>query len=265
MKFNKPVLTTILIIILLLDFFLFSITIVTKKTLNKDNALEIVHSFDYKAYLMDDENIKQSIDNYSYSKEIFDYIKKDDVISLEDKLVDNLYSYDEEIIRKKDILLIMNDAVDRYESEKTLDIHNYIDNDIDKVSSDIVSLFNENTVMSFNFINKIVSSAIIYVFVFIATVLTVLIMIFEKRKGYLINGILYLIYSVFVYYISKVIFTSGFINDNIIRYFKYFSTNKINLDMIYIVCFVFGFILILIYFIGYLKRTFRDMRLGQYY
>lgn len=263
MKLNKPIFTIILIILLVIDLIFFSIVIIGKKSLDKDNIKDIVYSFNYKEYLKDNENIKESISKYNYSFEIFDYIDDNEVKRIEDKFIDNLYS-NKKPIEYEDILLILNNAVNKYEKDNLVDIHKYVDNDINEIARKI-SNTDEEFSLAFDFMNKFVNSKLIYIFLVIGILLITLIIVFEHINGCLINSIILILYSILMYYLKYNIYSKVHLDDNINKYFIGFSNRIVDLDNIYVISFILGFVFLLLYVIKLIRRIVRDIRLNSYY
>ncbi len=263
MKLNRPIFTIILIILLVIDLIFFSIVIIGKKVLDKNSIKDIVYSFNYKEYLKDNEIIKNSTNNYKYSFEIFDYIDDNEVKKIEDKFIDNIY-LNKKTIEKEDIILILNNAVDKYEKDNLVDIHNYVDGDINKVSNKLSNIDEEFNI-AFSFINKFVNSELVYIFLIFAIISIVLIIVFEHINGCLINSITLILYSILMYYLKYNLYSKIHLDNNVNKYFNDFSNKIVDLDNVYAISFFLGFVFLLIYVIKLIRRMIRDIRLNSYY
>ncbi len=263
MKLNKPIFTIILIILLVIDLIFFSIVIIGKIVLDKDNVKDIAYSFKYKEYLKDNEIIKESINNYNYSFEIFNYIDDNEVRRVEDKTIDNLYS-NKKFIEYEDVLLIFNNAIDKYEKDNLIDVHKYIDDDINKIAKEL-SNTDEEFVLIFDSVNRFVNGKFIYLLLVIAIISITLIIVFEHINGCLINSIVLILYSIFLYYSKYNAYSMIRFDSDTSKYFVDFSSKTVNLDNIYVISFLLGFVFLLIYVVKLIRRVVRDIRLNSYY
>ena len=263
MKLNKPIFTIILIILLVIDLIFFSIVIIGKKVLDKDNIKDIAYSFNYKEYLKDNKNIKESISKYNYSFEVFDYIDDNEVKRIEDKFIDNLYS-NKKAIEYEDVLLILNNSIDKYEKNNLVDIHSYVDDDINEVAGDISNI-DEEFSLAFNYVNRFVNSNLIYLFLLIAIISIALIIVFEHINGCLINSIILILYSIFLYYSEYNVYSMIRLDSDTSKYFMDLSNKIVNLDNMYVISFLLGFVFLLIYVVKLIRRIVRDIRLNSYY
>ena len=261
MKLNRPILTIILIILLVIDLIFFSVALIGQKVLNEEFLNEMIYDFDYIDYLKDNESIKNSVNNYKYSFDVFNYIDKEEVKEVENKVVDNILSNEDTFIEYEDILQVLNNAVNKYEKINTVDIHEYIDDDIKEVAYELSNSFDNDSITGLHIVNGFVNSKIIYLFVIIAIVISTLIIIFEHINGCLINSIIYLIYSFAMYYLKYNFDFKVYIKNNEIT----IANKVLPLDNIYVTCFVLGFVLLVIYVIKLIVKVVRDIKLNSYY
>ena len=262
MKLNKPAITITLIVLLLVNLIFFSIALICKGLNTKENIKSILDSFNYQEFIKDNESVIENTNNYKYSIEVFDYIDHDKLTILEDKIVDNLFDRKETIVLENDIKELLTDSVNKYEIDKMIDTNGNALQDIDNISSNLTSTINNEFLLSYKVIDIIASDVVCYSFLLLEVVYIIIIILNEKRNGYLIGGISMLIYSFVSYAIEKNLFKLIKLDD---RYFKKFDNFVFKLDHVYIVCFILSFVLLLIYIVLLIRKVLRDKRINSYY
>ena len=259
MKLNKPIITICIIILLVVDLIFFSFLSFGKTIKDEKIIDEVVQSFDFKSYLLDDEVISKSIDNYNYPKEVFDYLDDLKINIIKKKFVNNLIKREDYLVLKQDIKELMTNSVYEYEVRNQKDILSYVSNDIDNFSSRIEEYFDTNFVNEYYSVYNISSGIIYYISLSFIIISIALIIILEKRNGFLISSIILIVYSFFIYYVNKNPFEVG-----LRSLFKYFDNVSFHLDNLYIICFILGFVLLLIYIVKFLRKVARDIRISSY-
>ena len=258
MKLNKPLITICLIIILVINLIFFSFLSVGKKTEDKEYIKQIVSTFDFKEYLLNNSTIDKSINEYKYPKEVFDYLDSIKIDELKDEIVDNLFNKSDYLINKEDIIDILNNSVYEFEASRTKDIYSYVKDDIEEYSMYFDNKLNKDIKDGYFYVNRI-TNALYPVSILISIIIFGIIIIFEKENGILLSSIVLLSYSFFVFYVDKY-----FISFSYKRLLKYFKFVNLELDNLYIICFILGFVLLLIYIIKSLRRFARNVRISSY-
>ena len=260
MKLNKPVISISIIVIIIVDLIFFSFLCIGKKIENKEYVEELIYKFDIKKYVLDNDNIKHSIDNYKYSEDVFNYLDDFKVKLIKRNFVNNLFDEKEVLIDKKDVSDVLKNSVYEYEYYNKVDIYNYVSSDIDAFTNYFVSKFDKDFAKDFNDFKNFTSGIIYYIPLILAIALFTLLIVFEKKNGILISALALLVYSFFLYYFNKHFLEIGFS-----RVFKYFNNVDLQLDNMYVICFIISFVLLLIYIVFYLKRAARNIRVNSYY
>ena len=249
MKLNKKLVRWILIILLIFNLFFFSFLLISKKITTKSFIKECTINFDFKEYLLNDDVISNGIRNYNYPKEVFDYIDNNQILNIKNKYIDNL-TIDKDLVKE-----VLINSFYEYESRTNYEIKDNLDNDIELFSNNFSYKFN-NFSNIINFLSKVSNS--LYSISLFCLLLILMILIIIEKKNLLNISIFMLCYSFILYYLSYNFF-------KITNSFKYIKNININLEKEYIICFIFSFVLLLIYVIYYLKKFLRDQRIKGYY
>lgn len=259
MKLNKPIISICIIIILIVDLIFFSFLSIARKTNDKEFMEEIALKFDFKKYLLNNDNIRYSIDNYKYSNTVFNYIDDLKVTIVKKKVVNNLFEGKEKVLDKSLIVEILNNSVYEYEYRENVDVVYYVHDDIEYFSGYLESKFNNEYADVYNSLRSFSSGAIYFISIGVAVVLLGLIIIIERKQGLLIDSITLLLYSFFIYYFNKHFLEIGYRS-----LFKYFDNLELHLDDLYVICFIIGFILLLICIVDKIRKTLREKRINAY-
>lgn len=257
MRLRNPIITILLITVLVLNLIFFSFVLISKTVVNKEYLKDIIKDFDIKIYILNNENIENSINNYKYPKEVFNYLDED---TFKNKLIDKLYDNDSYDI-EKEMLYMINKSVNEYDSINMTDSSTYINSDIKLLAKEFSNFINENIVNLFNLMKDISNSLLYIISIILSIVLCGIIIYIEGRKGIIINSIILFFYSLFCYYINNhfySIIVSSFGNNKNLLYLK---KCNFSLDSVYIICFILSFVLLLIYMIHYIKKWFRNRHL----
>ena len=258
MKLNKPLITICLIILLVINLLFFSFLSFGKKINDREYVNNIVESFDFKEYLLNNYIIQNSIEEYKYPKEVFNYLDNVKIDEIKNKIVDNLFNVNEYLIDKEDIINILNESVYEFELNRSIDIYKYVENDIYEFANNLDKRLNNDLINSYTYVVKI-NNSFYSISIVISIALIVAIVFFEKTTGILISSIVLMIYSFFVYYFNYYFLNFWFKNKT-----KYFDSSSLGLENLYIVCFILGFILLLIYLVKCLRKVARNIRLSSY-
>ncbi len=259
MKLNKPIITICIIILLVVDLIFFSFLSFGKKLKDEKVINEIVESFNFKEYLLDDELISNSINNYNYPKEVFNYLDDLQINRVKKKYVDRLLKKDNFLIQKQDIFDILSNSVYEYEFRNKSDIYNYVESDIDNFSTRMEDSFDIDFINEYYGIYNVSNGMLYLISLSLIIIGIIFIIIIEKKNGFLVSSIILIIYSFLIYYINKNALEVGFGS-----LFKYFNKISFHLDSLYIICFIFSFVLLLIYIVKSLRRAAREIRLKSY-
>ena len=258
MKLNKPIITIIVIILLVLDLIFFSFTLICRTIVKKDNIEKMVDNFDLKAYVLSNDRIKESIDNYKYPKEVFDYIDQFNLLNIKRAFLKSLYNGEEILIDKENISYLLKSSVYEYENITHEYSYEYVVNDIEYFSSDISYYFNNDFINVYNLFNVLSSETLSYILLLVSMILSLILIIVEKNTGFLICSIIFLITSFVLFYLDINLYTVIPFMD------KYIDNLKITLDNRYLICFIFGFVLLLIYIVYFIKKQMREFRLRNW-
>ena len=259
MKLNKPVIT-IFIIIMLLGFLIFFSFLSIGRNLNdKEYISEIVNDFNVKEYILRNDKIKDSIDNFKYPKEVFNYLDDNKIKLLKKKYVNNLFDRKEKLIDKNDVKEILDNSVYEYEYNTSSDIYNYVENDIEHFSNVFENKINVEYIDYYYGFKDFSSGFIYYLILIIIIVSIIILIIFEKFNGCFISSITLILYSFFIYYLNNYILEVSFK-----KYLNYFNDFDLHLEKLYFICFIFGFVLLLIYIVYKLKKIARNIRISSY-
>lgn len=259
MKLNKPIITICIIILLVVDLIFFSFLSIGKNLGEEECLNEITENFDFKKYVLNNDIISYSINNNKYNKEVFDYMDELKIKILKKNTVNNLLKEKEVIIDKNDVKEILSDSVYEYEHRNMEDIYNYVSNDINQFSNNIQNkVDNEYSEIYYFVINT--SNSIVYLVSLVLIILFIsLIIIFEKKNGLFISSIILIAYSFVIYYLNTKALHFFFVDKS-----KYFNSLDLHLESLYVICFILGFVLLLIYIVNCLKKYGRELRLKSY-
>lgn len=261
MKLNKPIITIVIIIILVINLIFFSFTLISKTLVKKDNLLTIVEHFNTKKYLLNNKTIKDSIDNYKYPKEVFNYIDNINLNKIKNDIVNNIYNDNDILIDSKDISYLLKNSVYEYESITNEIASNYVFDDIDYFAIDSSNYINNIILQQFRTYIFFSNNIFTYMSIILSIFLFSIIIIIEKRNGYLISSITLLTTTIVLYYLDNNIYT---IIPNIKKYIDKVENTNIVLDNKYMICFILGFVLLLIYIISFIKKQMREYRLNRW-
>ena len=260
MKLNKPIITICIIILLVVDLIFFSFLFIGKKLSNNSFIKDTIQEFDFKEYLLDDEVIADSINNFKYPKEVFDYLDNNKINKAKKEFANLLIKKEEQLINKEEIKDILDSSVFEYEYRSSSDTYSFVEEDIDYFSNKMEKDFNTNFVNEYYSVNKLSSGILYYISLILIITGLVFIIILEQRNGFLISSIILIIYSFLTYYINKNMFEFGFNS-----VFKYFKKINLQMDNLYMICFILGFVLLLIYIVKSLRKMTREIRIKSYY
>lgn len=259
MKLNKSLKTITIIILLIINLIFFSFLIIGKKLGDKKFINEIVQEFNFKEYLNNNEIIKRSINNYKYPKEVFNELDNLRITNIKLKVVNNLFEKKEYLINKEDIIDLLNDSVYEYEKKYSIDIYDYVKKDIEDFSYMLENKLNDEFINNYYSVLDFSKGIIYYISIILTITFIVFIILLEKRNGFLITSIILILYSFFSYYVSN--YFLDFVFKNKLNYF-----NSIHLEISdeSIICFISGFVLLLIYIIKSVKKLARNIRVNSY-
>ncbi len=261
MKLQKPLITILLIVLLGVNLIFFSLTSIGKSISTKEMTKKIVNKYDIRDTILQEEFVKKNIKDYKYSSRVFDYINKEKEQEIKKDIIKNIENNNEILIDDKELTSILKRSVFSFEIKNSLDTMGVVNSDIELYSYKASQYINNdflNTIKFFRFFSNSFLSTLSFIILLVSLVVIIL---FEKRLGILISGIITFIYSFFIYYLNNNFFNHEFISN---IYFKGLTNEKLTLDNTYIICFILSFVLLLIYVIKYIKKVLRDMRINSY-
>ena len=258
MKLNKPIITICIIILLVVNLIFFSFLSIGKNITNKKNLEELLQEFNFKEYVLNNETISNSISNYKYPKEVFNYMDEIKIKSIKNTFINNLYNRNEELINKNDIKELLSNSVYEYEYKNKKDIYEYVIDDINSFSTNLHDRFSKSFVDDYYTAGGIVN-VLYYISIALSIIFISIIIFIEKKNGLLASSIILILYSFFLFYMDRNLVNKGFMSLS-----KYFNKINLNLNTSYIICFILGFVLLLIYIVKRLKEFLRDLRIRSY-
>ncbi len=265
MNLKKPFITTLFIVLLVIDFLFLSFLVSIKNISSKEYLNEKIKDFDIKRYVKDRDYIIESANNFRYPIEVFDYIDVNKFQEIGYEAVDNLIDRKKIVLDSEKLSGLLYDSVSVYDEENNADSYVHVKKDIQRFATEIAYKINNDSVVSLLKATLIIVNSVFYFIPYlIAIALTALIIYFEKKKGLLITGIAYVIYSFYLYYFNNYFIRRLYVEGNFYSYFKGFKKYTFNLDNLYIICFLVGFVLLLIWTVFYIIKVVRKIKVNSY-
>lgn len=261
MKLQRPLITIILIVLLGVNLIFFSLTSIGK-AMSKDEMIQnIVEKYDIKETILNEENVKEAIKEFKYSSSLFDYINNEQENKIKDDIILNIENNNDVLLDEEKLTSLLKRSVFSYEIKNSVDIMGAVNDDIEFYSYKVSQYFNNDFLNTINFFKFFSNSFFSTLSFLLLIILIICVIIFERRIGLLISGIIAFFYSFFIYFLDNNFFKYDFISN---VYFKDLFFLKLSLDNIYIVCFILSFVLLLVYIVKYIKKVLRDMRINSY-
>ena len=265
MNLRKPFKTTIVMILLGIDLLILSLFVSAKNTTSKDFLKSTVRDFNIVEYVKDKSFVLEHSKGYKYPLEVFNYINVYDFNSLMDKAIDNLYDQKKPIISNTEISNLLSKSVSVYDVNNRTDSMKFVKDDINRLSTEISYDLNGNVLMSIVRIILSLLYSVIYYIPFVLVILFfILIVIFEKRNGFLICGVTSFVYSFYLYFINTRLVKSVAARGGFFSYIENIDKMTLKLDLLYILFFIVSFIFLFTFIIMYLRKMVRDIRLKSY-
>ena len=258
MKLKKPIITIIIIILILVDLVFFSFLYLGKEITKKEQINEIVLKFDLKKYILDNRIIEESVNNYRYPEEVFNYLDDYEIKNIKDNFLVNLELKKDTLISSEELKELLLNSVYEYEFQTNNYILDYVSNDIDILALEITNNIN-NYRDGYFFIEDISNSSLYYISIILLMIGIAIIILVETTRGVLISSIILFFLSFFLYYIENNSIKVLFKNFN-----NYLDKCEIYYNNFYIICFILGFVLLLIYMYFLIKKIFREIRIKSY-
>lgn len=263
MKLDKPIISILIVIVLVLDLIFFSFTQICKNIEKKEQIESLVDKFDIQKYIVENERIKESINNYKYPKEIFNYLDESNIKIIKKKFVTNLLEEKNELLLEEDVTYLIKNSIYEYENRTHEDALVFSEEDITFLSKELVTDSSE-IVNVFNFFKVFTNSFIVLISFSLAVLLFVTLIILEKRNGLLLTSIILFGYTCFLFYLDSYFIRRVILNNQSLKYFNNVEKMTCGLDIFYIICFILSFVLLLIYIIKYIRKAIREIRLNSY-
>ncbi len=233
MKKTKNTITIVfLCITLFFGGILFFLNIGTSNT----NVNKIAKSINYTKYIKESKRINAVLEDKKIPIEIFNYIDKN---KLEKMIEDNTYS-------KKKVTNILVESINKYEDEYEVSVYDYIPKEIDEISSIITNKI-KDIYEIYEGVRSISRNQ--YIFLIIELLLTAFLII---KKEFVRTGVSYLVIAVGSYYMIRTYLRTS------LKDFMNSTMEKIivdNLTKVYTIYLCIGIILLLIYFILWIKEV----------
>lgn len=267
MKLKHSFFTIILISFLIILLILCVLCLFGKNIFNKNYLYKAVEYVDVISFIKDDKELNEMLKNKKIPKEIFEYIDDNKVKEIKKKIIDGFYTNKSSIIEPTEIKMILKDSINFYESKYTLDIYNNIEKEIQSFSIKITNNINDyNFISSFRTIDKIVNGVTFYILIAILITIIIFISILERKNSLFILGIIFFISSLVIYYVSNQMLTILSKNKLIIDYVSQKFLIEISniIKPIYIVFFLLGIVLLIVYGMICLKKIIRKIRIYSY-
>ena len=266
MELNRPFATKVIIINTAILLFIGVLLLFTNRLLVKENVIEIFTNQNMVKYIKNNKDINSLLKENKIPAEVLNNISKDEVDELVLTGLDNLYAKKSTLVSGNDILGVVRRSVSKYEKEKQVDIYNNIRIELTRISNDIAEKINtSDDIKSFNIIYSTSSFALLFIVLSIATMIVII--VFEKYNGLLIDGLIVSGSSILIYYIVATMYTE------VLSKMHYIDVNSKVLNdnirgIISTMCgvlFVVGIIMLVIYVIKYSDKLLRDFRLKYIY
>lgn len=260
MRLNKPYISIILIVILVVDLVFFSLCAIGKSITNKKFLESIIDKFSFYNYVITNESVKNSIDSYRYPIEVYNFIDNNKVKELEDDFANNLIEGEKVLINKNKVIEILLESVNNYDSINDTSSIEYAKKDIDKVAEELNVFFDDSLKNTYNFFKLFAMDFVLLITIVIGISIIVSVIIFERENAYLL---LFIIFGLFSYILYD--FNGNFLKNNWSNNeFLDLSGVTFMLDYSYIVCFILSFVLLLMYITKLIRNHLRDMRIKPY-
>ena len=265
MNLKKPFRTTLFIVLLVIDLIFLSFLVSLKHVANKDYMVSKIKDFDIVRYVKERDYIIESTNNLRYPIEVYNYINVDNFNNIGEEAVDNLFAGKKPILESAKFTSLLKQSIDYYDAANNADSMEHVKKDVQRFSTEVSYKINNDSVVKLLKASTIVTNTFVYFIPYlIAITFTALIIVYEKKKGLLIGGITYMIYSFYVYYFDKNFIRRLYSEGNFYSYFKGFKKYTFNLNTLYTICFILGFVLLLIWTIFYIKKTVRRVKVSSY-
>ncbi len=260
MKLKNPVISIIIIILLVSLLIIFPFVMLSKNTKEVNSIKKIIYDFDIKEYLLNHDVIDDSIKNYNYPKEVFNYININDIKIMKDKIYNRLMENSNSLISKNEIISLISNSVYEFENVTYKDVYDNVYSDIEYISTELENYLNDRLINYQMFLSIVGSNVIFYFLLFVCLLLLTIIVFIEKNSGIIISSIISLLYSLYLYYISDN-FYRLFVSSSVSNYVKLLFKNHFLLnDESYIICFILSFVLLLIYIFNCVKSFFKKIK-----
>lgn len=260
MRLNKPFITILLIIVLVVNLVFFSLCVIAKSVTSEKFIKSITDRFDFYKYVIEYEDVKESIKAYRYPIEVYDYIDYQKVYNLKELFIDNLVKAKEELIKKNNISELLEESVIKYDENNSSSSYTYAKEDIDEISSELSNFFGDNFKSTYNFFRLFSSELLFYITIIISIGISIGLIIIEKERAYLLLSIFYGLFSYILYDFNENFLEYNWKNESFLN----LSGVTFKLDNSYIVCFILSFVLLLMYITKLIRNHLRDMRIKPY-
>ena len=265
MNLKKPFRTTLFIVLLVIDLIFLSFLVSLKNVSNKDYLVSKIKDFDIVRYVKERDYIIESTNNLRYPIEIYNYIDVDTFNKIGEEAVNNIFSGEKNILESEKLTNLLKKSIDYYDAENNADSISHAKKDLQRFSTEVSYKINNDSVVKLLKFSTVVTNSFVYVIPYlIAIIFTTLIIVFEKKKGLLIGGVTYILYSLYLYYFDNNFIRRLYVEGNFYSYFKGFKKYTFNLNTLYTICFILGFVLLLIWTIFYIKKVVRRVKVSSY-
>ncbi|MBO5143680.1 MAG: hypothetical protein J6C46_11960 [Clostridia bacterium] len=265
---KKPILTKILLIVIAVLLFFFTLLIGARCILSRDNVELLIKSIDVQEHLETSEHVNNLIKNKKLNDDLFSYINTIDYSLVVNDILDNLYNNNDFLIKKEDVEAILKKAIIIYENENSLDIYSNIKDDISELSDIISSNINDkDLIMKFSFIYNTANGYLFDLILFALFSFIIIVFFIEKGLGFGLVGLVFLLASIVMVIFEKKWFPNYINNINMIKYFNEEVVSKLITDSFFqcnSLLFIISICLLLVYVMIYFKKILRKIRIIFY-
>lgn len=262
LKFLDRIVSVILVILLLLLFLGIYVNVIFQKK----NVNNLFIDIDITKIIKENSIISNILNTKKVPDEVFDYIDKNKIKDIIEDYIDKLYSNDFNIIDDR-LQLLVRDSVNIYEKKNSIDVYEYIENDILGFFNNAKNkINNKQFVSSFNSFINFFNSKYVYIIISILLIFIIFEIYIKNWKTFLLLGIVNIISSFLIFAFNKKILIfilrkinlSYYISNKLVNYFAEKT------DFLYLSLFFIGFIFVIIYLLFFINRLIVKSRILYY-
>lgn len=256
------------IIFLYIVVFLFSVLFFSIRFLSDKGSVEVlVLNLDFIKVIKENNEIKKIFTDNKIPIVALDYIDTNEVKSLLNNFLENLYSGSNDFITDVDIEHLIKNSVKKYEQKYNVEVYSYIESEVSSLSYNLMENINSCEYLKyFNSFYKVFNYKNIFFLFSICVLMFIFLFFLKKRLAFLVFGSVSFSLSIIIYYFNKKVIGMIINKFSLSLYLSNNFLNYINskLEIICFILFLVGIIGLLIYGICYLKRLIAKSRILYY-